>query len=96
MLLPFLLTLPSFAQSHPSAPHPVPDKAAAIRIAEAALLPKYGKAVVESERPYTAQLDRKIWFVSGTPHCPASKPCGAAEVKISQRDGHIMSMSHPK
>ncbi|MEO6802810.1 MAG: NTF2 fold immunity protein [Granulicella sp.] len=96
MFLLLLLPLTSLAQSHPPTPHPVLTSAAAIQAAKAALTPKYGKSTVESERPYTAQLDRGIWYVSGTPNCPTAKPCGAAEVKISKKDGHIISLNHPK
>jgi hypothetical protein len=72
-------------------------------MAEAALVPIYGKKQIESERPFTAILVKDIWTVTGTLRCPDEKgggttACagGAAEVKISKTDGHIISLGHYK
>ncbi len=82
----------------------VPDKATAIRIAEAVLTPAYGERVVLSERPYSAKLEKGVWTVTGTLWCVGAKgrpikgTCegGTAEVKISKSDGRILSMIHTK
>ena len=80
----------------------VTDGATAVKIAEKALIPVYGKKKVLSERPFTAELKDGVWMVSGTLHCPYSKDSnascsgGVAMVQISQADGHILSMGHGK
>jgi hypothetical protein len=82
---------------------PVPDSATAVKIAEAALLPVYGKKKIDSEGPFTAQLKNDVWTVSGTLHCSDGKGgsttrCvgGVAVVQISKVDGRILSMAHYK
>ena len=79
----------------------VPDSATAIRVAESALIPVYGKKQIESERPFTAQLKDDTWTVWGTLHCSDGKGgttdiCvgGVAHVEISRKDGRILSMGH--
>lgn len=81
----------------------VPDSATAIQIAEAVLVPVYGKKKIEAEKPFTAQLKDNIWTISGTLRCPDGKggftpesDCdgGTAVVQISKKDAHIISMTH--
>jgi hypothetical protein len=81
----------------------VPDKATAVRIAEAVLIPVYGEKQIESERPFKAALREGVWTVTGTLRCPdgnggTATHCfgGAAVVQISKSDGRIISMIHPK
>jgi len=79
----------------------VSDSATAVKIAEAVLIPAYGKEEVESERPFKAKLENGGWIVDGTLHCRDSKGqesqgCdgGTAEVRLSKADGRILSMIH--
>jgi hypothetical protein len=51
----------------------VPSSDTAVQIAEAVLIPVYGKNKIESERPFTAELKDGVWTVSGTLHCPDGK-----------------------
>jgi hypothetical protein len=82
----------------------VPDSATAVHIAEAVLVPVYGKKVIEAERPFTAKLQKGVWTVSGTLHCPGGNRVGTTEVciggtavvEISKTDGRILSMGHYK
>jgi len=81
----------------------VPDSETAVKIAEAVLVPVYGKKEIESERPFSAALETSIWTITGTMHCPGSKEgvitlCdgGVAEVKISKKDGRVLHMIHGK
>jgi hypothetical protein len=74
-----------------------------LRIAEAVLVPVYGKKQIESERPFTATLKGEVWAVGGTLHCSDGKGgdttfCagGVAVVKISKSDGRILYMMHGK
>lgn len=78
----------------------VPNAKTAVKIAEAVLEPVYGQRKLESEKPFTAQLESGVWTVSGTLYCKDSdgerttKGCrgGAAIVKIAKPDGRILSM----
>lgn len=81
----------------------VPDSATAVRVAEFALIPVYGKKQIESERPFTAQLNDDVWTVWGSLQCPDGKGgitdiCvgGVARAQISRKDGRIRSVSHAK
>jgi hypothetical protein len=81
----------------------VPDSATALKVAEAVLIPVYGQAKIESQRPFTAKLKDDVWTVSGTLLCadvqlrrPAPvlvSPCqGILEVRISKSDAHVLEM----
>jgi len=81
----------------------VPDSTAAVRIAEAVLVPVYGKKQIASEEPFTAKLKDDVWTVSGTLRCPDGKggmttQCdgGVAVVQISKLDAHVISIIHGK
>jgi len=91
------------AQSHAPKDGFVPNSTTAVIIAEAVLVPVYGKKKVESERPFKATLEDSIWTVDGTLHCSDGKggvttDCvgGTAEVKLSKVDGRILKMIHYK
>ena len=81
----------------------VPDSTTAIKIAEAVLVPVYGKKQIDSEQPFTARLKDDVWTVSGTLRCPDGKggvttACdgGVAVVQISKLDVRVVSMTHYK
>ena len=83
----------------------VPNSEAAVAIAEAVLIPVYGRKKIESERPFKATLKDDIWTVGGTLYCSNGKPAtdkpptclgGVAVVEISRKDGRIISMVHYK
>ena len=81
----------------------VPIAAVAEKIAEAVLVPVYGEKQIASERPFHATLKDDVWTVAGTLTCPDGKGgtttmCvgGTAVVRLSKRDGRILSMNHYK
>jgi hypothetical protein len=81
----------------------VPDSKTAIAVAEAVLIPVYGKEHIESERPFTATLKGDLWTIEGTLNCFDTKGArttdcdgGVAIVKISKGDGRILYMLHGK
>lgn len=89
------------AQSYAPKDGFVPDSTTAVTIAEAVLIPVYGKEKIEAERPFKAVLENGVWTVNGTLHCPDGKGgvttrCvgGTAEVKLSKADGRIIRMIH--
>jgi hypothetical protein len=98
-----LLLAAAQAQSYAPKDGFVPDSTTAVKIAEAVLVPVYGKEKVESERPFKAKLENDIWTVNGTLHCSDGKggvttACvgGTAEVKLSKVDGRILKAIHYK
>jgi NTF2 fold immunity protein len=101
----FVLALVTSVQAQSNRPSRdyVPDSATAVKIAEAVLVPVYGEKLIESEKPFTAKLEKNIWTVSGTLRCPdghggTTTHCvgGTAEVRISKVDARIISMIHYK
>jgi hypothetical protein len=81
----------------------VPDSATAVKIGEAVLAPVYGKKQIESERPFAAKLNDKVWNVYGSLNCPDGKggitsECdgGVAGVELSKADGHVLNIGHGK
>jgi hypothetical protein len=94
-----ILITSALAQSYRPKEGYIPDSATAVKVAEAVLIPVYGKKQIESEEPFTAKLKNDVWTVQGTLHCPDGKPnCfgGVAEVQISKTDARIRFMSHGK
>ena len=84
----------------------VPDSATALSIAEPALIKVYGKKQIDYEMPLTVTLEYGIWSVYGTVCCPDRKErqtCGVgkclgevAALRLRQRDGKVLSISHTK
>lgn len=71
----------------------VPDAVTACRIAEAVLLPVYGREVVQLQMPLSARLQDAVWTVEGRlPH--GASVGGVALVKIAKKDGAFLHMSH--
>jgi hypothetical protein len=79
----------------------VPDSATALKVAEAVLVPIYGQAKAESQRPFTVKLKDDVWTVSGTLLCADVQrersvmltDCqGILEVRISKNDAHVLEM----
>jgi len=98
-----MFSMCSFAQDFEPKGGFVPDPQTAVKIAEAVLIPVYGKKLIESERPFSAKLENGVWNVAGTLQCPDGKEgvialCkgGVAEVKLLKKDGRILSMIHGK
>jgi hypothetical protein len=79
-----ILSVPSRAQDHEAVEYArryavgqksmsvenryVPDRATAIRIAVAVLIPIYGQAIEKKEAPWNAELKDDIWTVVGAFH----------------------------
>src|SRR5690349_23171989 len=87
----------TLSSSEPPKQGYVPDAQTASAIAQAILVPIYGKEQVWKESPYTAKLDGDEWTVEGTLNCgDKTKFCagGVAVVRLSRRDGRIPSVIH--
>ncbi len=72
----------------------VPNKQTAIAIAVAVWIPIYGRATIESEKPYQATLKNGVWSVTGS--LPEGYVGGVAEASISKDRGCILRVIHSK
>jgi hypothetical protein len=86
-----LVVLASLACGQPSQPSSVvpkagfvPDVVTAVSIAEAVLIPVYGRDVVASERPFKAVLKGGVWVVTGTVPCEGP-PGGPPALEVQQK-----------
>ena len=69
----------------------VPDEATAVKIAEAVLIPVFGKEKIAEEQPFLAKLKNDIWYVEGSLK-PGWKG-GVAEIEISKDNGRVLRVS---
>jgi hypothetical protein len=69
----------------------VPDSLTAVRVAEAVLVPVYGQAVIDDEKPLRAVLKGGVWTVRG--HIKGG-PGGVSHVEIAKADARILRMTH--
>lgn len=76
----------------------VPDEKTAIAIAEAVIVPIYGKREMKRERPYKAKLKNdEIWVVWGSiPYRWLGIMGGSIQVEILKKDGRILNVYHSK
>lgn len=72
----------------------VPDANTAVIIAEAVLIPIYGKKQIENEKPFHAALQKDRWIVEGTLH--KEKVGGTSHVEVSKDNGAILRIAHSK
>jgi hypothetical protein len=72
----------------------VPNEQTAVAIAEAILVPIYGREQIDSEKPLKAKLKNGIWTVQGS--LPKGWDGGVAIVKLAKRDARIIYVIHEK
>lgn len=75
----------------------VPNQSTAEAIAEAVLIPIYGKENIDSQKPFHTTLESGVWRVSGT--LPKRSDGmewvgGVAEIEIARSDGRIVRITH--
>ena len=88
-------TLPSM-KKHSYTPENgfIPDEITALKVAEAILFPIYGADKINSEKPFKAEFENGVWYISGT--LPKHMKGGTAMVEISKKTGEILRVSHGK
>ena len=67
----------------------IPDKGTAARVAEAILLPIYGKDEVAIQKPFRVELKRGVWFVRGRLPQGAG---GNLVVELSKQSGCVLNV----
>lgn len=70
----------------------VPDSKTAVAIATAVLTPIYGKAKIDSEKPWHTGLNNDVWTVVGTFNGKGLG--GEAVIQIDKRTGEIKFVEH--
>ncbi|MCA8830338.1 YbbC/YhhH family protein [Hymenobacter sp. BT728] len=75
-------------------PQPLPDSAAAVRVAEPILFRTYGKKNIVHERPYEVYLIDKYWVVMGT--LPEDWMGGVFIIILDSRDSRMIELTHGK
>ena len=68
------------------------DKETAISLAELMLFKMYGKATINTEKPYECYLIDGYWFLRGT--LPKNYTADVFEMIISAKDSKIIKMTH--
>jgi hypothetical protein len=72
----------------------IPDKQTAVAVSEPTLFKIYGKAQIESERPYNIYLIDGYWVAEGT--LPKGMFGGTFLDIVAKNDGRLMIMPHGK
>ncbi len=72
----------------------VPTAQVAVQIAEAVLVPIYGKDTIARQKPFETVLEDETWTVTGT--MKPNRKGGVAFIQISKSDGRILKVSHGK
>ena len=72
----------------------VPNAETAVAIAVAVFKPIYGAEKIESQYPFHAELNGKVWHVYGS--LPVGWGGGTAEAELSRKDGRIIRVWHGK
>lgn len=95
VLVGVLWLLPmSMSSQGPETPPPegfVPDASTAIRIAEAVMIPIFGQREVETDRPFTATLEKDVWIVESNHNLSnLTEKGGVFVAKIMKKDGRIL------
>jgi hypothetical protein len=90
------LSLPCSAEDNGYVPPDgfVPPSRVANQIAEAVLVPIYGRANIEREKPFETRLDGDVWTVEGT--SPPHTFGGVFTIKISRLTGEILYLIHTR
>lgn len=75
----------------------IPDSVTAVKIAEAILVPIYGKEVLK-QRPFKSNLQGDIWKIEGTFHQIKGhlRLGGVASLEIKKSTGQILKVIHGK
>jgi hypothetical protein len=76
----------------------VPDEQTAKLIAEAILVPIYGRRQIEEQKPFSVRLENNVWQVWGSfpkPERPDEVVVGGvAEIWIAKKNGAIIKVTH--
>lgn len=72
----------------------VSDETTAMTIAEAILVPIYGKDVIERQKPFVVSLSGNVWTITGS--LPKDILGGVFFIQISRQDARVITLTHGK
>ena len=72
----------------------VPDEITAVLVAEAILVPIYGKAEIERQKPFVTSLSGNVWTITGS--IPKNLLGGVFLIQINKQDGTVIRLTHGK
>jgi hypothetical protein len=95
------LSAPCFAEDKGYVPPDgfVPTPQVAAQIAEAILVPIYGRDNITEEKPFKIHLEGDVWIVQGTLPQPTTGRItmgGVFMIKISRQTGEILDLIHTR
>lgn len=70
----------------------VPDEMTAAVIAEAVLVPIYGKQIIERQKPFTVSLADDTWTIRGS--LPEGQLGGVFVIELAKHNGAVLRVSH--
>ena len=73
----------------------VPNEKIAFQIAEIVLSQIYGKETIESEKPFSINLENNVWIIEGSLPKEYDKG-GSAYIEINKQTGQILKVIHTK
>ena len=87
----------SFSECRAAERDLVPDEHVASQIADAVLVPIYGKEVLK-QKPYKVTLSSGYWIIDGVLHAKPGEVVvgGTAHIEIRKKDGTIQNVIHGK
>lgn len=72
----------------------IKNSESAVSIAETILVNLYGKAIINSEKPFECYLVDGYWYLRGT--LPKNYTGGVFEMIMSAKDGRVVKLVHGK
>lgn len=72
----------------------VPNETTAVTIAEAILVPIYGKDAIERQKPFVVSLFGNVWTITGS--LPKDILGGVFFVQIAKQDARVITLTHGK
>lgn len=72
----------------------IPDEKTAKKVAEAILVPIYGRDAIETQKPFNVFLLGDIWVLTG--YLPPDQLGGVFRINISKTNGCVIQVTHGK
>lgn len=72
----------------------VPNETTAVEIAQAILVPIYGDAAIEKQKPFVVTLSQNVWTIEGS--SPKDGIGGVFLLKLARRDARVLRLTHSK
>jgi hypothetical protein len=74
----------------------IPTAEIAFKVAEPILIGIYGKDAIESEKPFSINLENSTWIIEGTFNGSEEAVGGVAYIEIRKDTGEVLKVIHTK